>query len=104
MSEGLGIRRLGSGLGCGRLNVTLRPGCDDICRVDGIALASEGYPPAPVRRAETSSEKTVVMPAGMAEMHSEMEIAFSQIKLLNKKVAALEFSTARKRGAIDRGL
>ena len=52
--------------------------------------------PAPVvRRAESASEKTVIMPPGMAEMHSEMEIAFSQIKLLNKKVAALEKELAR---------
>ena len=53
--------------------------------------------PAPVRRAEPASEKTIVMPPGMAEMHSEMEIAFSQIKLLNKKVAALEKELGRLR-------
>ncbi len=50
---------------------------------------------APTRRTDSASEKTVVMPAGMAEMHSEVEIAFSQLKLLNKRVASLEQELAR---------
>ncbi len=45
------------------------------------------------------------MPPGMAEMHSEMEIAFSQIKALNRKVAALEKELLRQRdsGPADPG-
>lgn len=35
-------------------------------------------------------EKTVVMPAGVAEIQGQLEIAFSQIKHLNKKVYELE--------------
>jgi hypothetical protein len=35
-------------------------------------------------------EKTIVMPAGMAEIQGQLEIAFSQIKHLNKKVYELE--------------
>jgi hypothetical protein len=39
-------------------------------------------------------ESTVVMPPGMAEIQGQLEIAFSQIKHLNKKVFDLENSLA----------
>lgn len=39
-------------------------------------------------------EKTIVMPAGMAEIQGQLEIAFSQIKHLNKKVFDLEKALA----------
>ena len=56
------------------------------------------FPTPPLqRRPDTAAEKTVVMPAGMAEMQSEMEIAFSQLKLLNKRVASLELELSRLR-------
>ena len=60
-------------------------------------------PPAPVppraRREESAAEKTVVMPPGVAEMQSEMEIALTQLRLLNKRVANLEQELARLRGS-----
>jgi outer membrane biosynthesis protein TonB len=61
------------------------------------ASAQPAFPTPPMRRADTASEKTVVMPPGMAEMQSEMEIAFSQLKLLNKRVASLEQELSRLR-------
>ncbi len=42
-------------------------------------------PPEPM-----DMDKTIVMPAGMAEIQGQLEIAFSQIKHLNKKVFELE--------------
>jgi hypothetical protein len=47
--------------------------------------------PIEIRRDE-SAEKTVVMPPGVAEVQGQLEIAFSQIKLLNKKVYELEMT------------
>jgi len=63
------------------------------------------FPTPPARRPDTASEKTVVMPPGMAEMQSEMEIAFSQLKLLNKRVASLEkeLSQLRSGGSSEPG-
>lgn len=45
-------------------------------------------PPAPIK--ERAEEKTVVMPSGMGEIQGQMEIAFSQIKNLNKKIYEME--------------
>lgn len=58
-------------------------------------------PPTPPRphREESAAEKTVVMPPGLAEMQSEMEIALTQLRLLNKRVANLEQELARLRGS-----
>ena len=36
------------------------------------------------------AEKTVVMPAGMGEIQGQLEIAFSQIKNLNRKMVEME--------------
>ncbi len=47
--------------------------------------------PKPVeQRTLPASERTVVMPAGMGEVQGQLEIAFTQIKTLNKKIAQLE--------------
>lgn len=62
-------------------------------------------PPAPPRprREESAAEKTVVMPPGLAEMQSEMEIALTQLRILNKRVANLEQELARLRGSSSGG-
>ncbi|MFN0116810.1 MAG: hypothetical protein ACKVQC_00765 [Elusimicrobiota bacterium] len=39
---------------------------------------------------ESFQDKTIVMPPGMGEIHSQIEIAFNQIKSLNKRLAAVE--------------
>ena len=51
----------------------------------------EASVPPPSRRIQViDPEKTVVMPSGLGEVQGQLEIAFSQIKTLNKKVAQLE--------------
>ncbi len=44
----------------------------------------------PSPSAQAMQEKTVVMPAGMAELQGQIEIAITQIRTLNKKVNSLE--------------
>ena len=39
---------------------------------------------------EMPMDKTIIMPAGMGEVQGQLEIAFSQIKMLNKKVSQME--------------
>lgn len=57
--------------------------------VRGTPIPMEDAPIIPTNGTR-DAEKTVVMPAGMGEMQGQMEIAFSQIKNLNRKVYQLE--------------
>lgn len=45
---------------------------------------------APAVKSNDAFERTVVLPPGVAELQAQMEIAFSQIKNLNKQVHGLE--------------
>lgn len=46
--------------------------------------------PAPEPTASEAMDRTVVMPQGLAEVQGQLEIAFSQIKMLNKRIHTLE--------------
>ncbi len=43
-----------------------------------------------LQRSDDAEEKTMIMPAGTGEVQGQLEIAFSQIKTLSKKVSQME--------------
>jgi hypothetical protein len=70
------------------------------------AQAREDFPPSPAPERESVMDKTTIMPSGMGEVQGQLEIAFSQIKTLNKKILQIESeldSVARSvTGRLDR--
>jgi hypothetical protein len=44
------------------------------------------------QQTEPASDRTIVMPSGMADLHAQMELIFTQVKQLNKRSAEFETS------------